>query len=203
MSLLLRPMRAEDIDQVAAIDQQCFQPPWPRHSWREELAMPVHSHMVVLSDGRRPGAAGWRRHLRLPGRRQTGERIVGYGGMWLVAGEAHISTLAIHPDHRHRGYGELLLAALIRRALERNAVQVVLEVRQGNRIARNLYRKYGFCLHGIKSGYYREGNEDGCDMRLDLKNAGARDQVSLRSQAIRASLPHEDRFNRSPQPRSR
>lgn len=194
MSLLLRPMLAGDIDQVTAIDEQCFRPPWPRRSWREELAMPVHSHLVVLSDGHLARASGWRRHLRLPGRRPR-ERIVGYGGMWLVAGEAHISTLATHPDCRSRGYGELLLAALIRRALQRGALLVVLEVRESNRIARNLYQKYGFRLHGMKSGYYREGNEDGCDMRLDLGDPGARDQVSRCSQALHAGLPHEDRFS--------
>lgn len=193
MKLLLRPMQAEDVDQVAAIDERCFRPPWPKRSWREELAMSNHSHMVVLSDGPLSWTKSWR--LRLPGRRQATERVVGYGGMWLVAGEAHISTLATHHDHRSRGYGELLLAALIHRALSRKATSIVLEVRESNHVARNLYHKFGFRLFGMKSGYYREGNEDGCDMRLDLDDSAARAHVLRCCQMICARLPHEDRFN--------
>lgn len=199
MSVQLRPMRPEDIDQVAAIDAHCFRPPWPKRSWRDEIGMRNHSHLVVLSDGPLPRPTGWRRHLRLPGHRSAAERIVGYGGMWLIAGEAHISTLATHPDHRGLGYGELLLAALIRRALARQAMYVVLEVRESNRVARNLYHKYGFRLCGMKAGYYREGNEDGCDMRLELTEAGARDRALQHCNAIRAKVKHVDAFNLMPQ----
>lgn len=193
MTLLLRAMRAEDIDQVAAIDAECFRPPWPKHSWRDELAMGGHSHLVVLSDGLLARSGGWL--LRLAGRRAATERVVGYGGMWLAAGEAHVSTLATHRDHRGRGYGALLLAALIRRALVRRADIVVLEVRESNRVARNLYRSFGFRLFGMKSGYYRVGNEDGCDMRLDLDDPAARAHALRCCQAIEARLPYEDRFN--------
>lgn len=199
MKLLLRAMRAEDIGQVVAIDADCFRPPWPKHSWREELAMGGHSHMVVLSDGPLARSGGWL--LRLAGRRVATERVVGYGGMWLAAGEAHISTLATHRDHRSRGYGALLLAALIRRALLRKACIVVLEVRESNRVARKLYHKFGFRLFAMKSGYYREGNEDGCDMRLDLDDPAARAHALRCCQAIDARLPHEDRFNVLPTPR--
>ena len=198
MSVQLRPMRPEDIDQVAAIDTHCFRPPWPKRSWRDEIGMRNHSHLVVLCDGLVPRPPGWRRHLRLPGARTTIERVVGYGGMWLIAGEAHISTLATHPDHRGLGYGELLLAALIRRALARQASSVVLEVRESNRVARNLYHKFGFRLYGMKAGYYREGNEDGCDMRLELGDAGARDRVQQHCNAIRARVSHVDMFNLMP-----
>ncbi len=199
MSVQLRPMRPEDIDQVAAIDVHCFRPPWPKHSWRDEIGMPNHSHLVVLCDGLIPRPPGWRRHLRWPGARTSEERIVGYGGMWLIAGEAHISTLATHPQHRGLGYGELLLAALIRRALARQARCVVLEVRESNRVARNLYHKYGFRLYGMKAGYYREGNEDGCDMRLEIVDADVREQVLQHCNAIRARVKHVDAFNLMPQ----
>ncbi|MCY3947003.1 MAG: ribosomal protein S18-alanine N-acetyltransferase [Anaerolineaceae bacterium] len=198
MSVQLRPMRPEDIVQVAAIDAHCFRPPWPKRSWRDEIGMRNHSHLVVLCDGLVPRPPGWRRHLRLPGARTPAELVVGYGGMWLIAGEAHISTLATHPDHRGLGYGELLLAALIRRALVRQASSVVLEVRESNRVARNLYHKYEFRLFGMKAGYYREGNEDGCDMRLDLGDAGVRDRVLQHCDAIRVRVSHVDAFNLMP-----
>lgn len=195
MSLLLRAMRLEDLDQVVAIDKHCFRPSWPRSSWRHELATTHASHLVVLSDGNLPQATGWRSRLRALGGRMPAEKVLGFGGMWLVAGEAHISTLATHPQQRGHGYGELLLAALIRRALERKAVIVVLEVRKSNSVARGLYEKYGFHLFGIKSGYYRVGNEDACDMRLDLADAAMHNRVLQHCSAIQARLPHADRFS--------
>ncbi len=195
MSLLLRAMRSEDLDQVVAIDKHCFRPSWSKSSWRHELATTHTSHLVVLSDGTLPQATGWRSRLRALGGRMPAEKVLGYGGMWLVAGEAHISTLAIHPQQRGHGYGELLLAALTRRALERKASLVVLEVRESNSVARRLYEKYGFRLCGIKGGYYREGNEDACDMRLDLADAALHNRVLQRCSAIQARLPHADRFS--------
>ena len=199
MSLLLRAMRHADIDQVVAIDEQCFRPPWPKRSWRVELAA-SHSHMLVLSEGSLPREQGWRSRLRIPGRRLPAERVLGYGGMWLVADEGHISTLATHPQHRGQGYGELLLSALIRRALARRASLIVLEVRESNRVARDLYQKYGFQLFGIKSRYYREGNEDACDMRLDMNDPAACRMVQQRSSAIHLRLAHADRFSPALQP---
>ena len=202
MSLVLRRMRPADIDQVVAIDEQCFRPPWPKHSWRHELAE-SHSHMLVLGDGVPPPAAGWRSRLRLPGGRPPAGRVLGYGGMWLIAGEGHICTLATHPAQRGRGYGELLLSALIRHALARKATTLVLETRESNYIARALYEKYCFRLARMKARYYREGNEDACDMRLDLRDAAALARLRQRCAAIRARLPHEDHFSQDAQPAQR
>ena len=197
MSLVLRDMCPADLDQVMAIDRHCFRPPWPRHSWRHELDATNTSHLVVLGDGTLQRGSGWRGHLRL---RPARERVLGYAGMWLAAGEAHVSTLATHPQQRGKGYGELLLVALLRRALTRHADIIVLEVRRSNRVARNLYEKYGFRLYGIKRGYYREGNEDGCDMRIELADPAARTGLLQRCAAIRARLSHVDCFNPAPAP---
>lgn len=40
-----------------------------------------------------------------------------YGGMWYIAGEAHISTIAVHPKGRGHGWGEILLAGMVRRGI--------------------------------------------------------------------------------------
>jgi len=45
--------------------------------------------------------------------------VVGYGGFWFIIDEAHISTIAVHPDWRGQGVGEIL-AALERRGLSNN-----------------------------------------------------------------------------------
>lgn len=94
-------------------------------------------------------------------------RIVGYGGFWLMAREAHIGTLAVKPEHRGRGIGELLLATMIERAVELGAEVMTLEVRVSNQVALNLYRKYGFTQVGLRRHYYSDNQEDALIMSAE------------------------------------
>ncbi|MBN1428146.1 MAG: ribosomal protein S18-alanine N-acetyltransferase [Anaerolineae bacterium] len=96
--------------------------------------------------------------------------LIGYSGMWHIADEAHISTIAVHPDWRCRKLGELLVWSMVRQAIRQQAHQVTLEVRVSNTLAQNLYRKYGFEILGTRKGYYRDNSEDAYMMgvtRLD------------------------------------
>ena len=86
--------------------------------------------------------------------------VVGYGGLWLMVDEAHISTLASHPHWRGRGIGELLLLAMLDGAAEIGGNVVTLEVRVSNISAQKLYRKYGFEVVGRRKGYYSDNGED-------------------------------------------
>jgi ribosomal-protein-alanine N-acetyltransferase len=90
----------------------------------------------------------------------TRDLIVGHGGIWLSLDEGHITTIAVHPDHRGRGIGELLVIGLIDQAYELGAQQLTLEVRVSNTNAQRLYHKYGFAEHGIRHRYYTDNNED-------------------------------------------
>jgi ribosomal-protein-alanine N-acetyltransferase len=87
-------------------------------------------------------------------------QIVGYIGYWLMAGEAHISTIAVRPDRRGRAYGELLLAHSLDDAANRGAHVATLEVRVSNHSAQQLYLKYGFDKVGLRKAYYSDNNED-------------------------------------------
>src|SRR5262249_2963931 len=86
--------------------------------------------------------------------------IIGFAGLWLMVDEAHITTIAVHPDYRGRGLGELELASLIDIAAQIGAKWVTLEVRVSNYIAQNLYRKYGFREAGMRRRYYSDNQED-------------------------------------------
>jgi ribosomal-protein-alanine N-acetyltransferase len=97
---------------------------------------------------------------RVIGRGHRDPSLVGYGGFWFLIDEAHITTLGLRPEWRGRGLGELLLASLIERALERGALTVSLEVRVSNAIAQNLYIKYGFKHVGRRKAYYSDNRED-------------------------------------------
>ena len=99
--------------------------------------------------------------------------IIGFAGLWLMVDEAHITTIAMHPDYRRRGLGEFLLVSLIEIAYNINARWVTLEVRVTNRNAQNLYHKYGFREAGLRHRYYSDNQEDALIMWTDeIKSPG-------------------------------
>jgi ribosomal-protein-alanine N-acetyltransferase len=93
--------------------------------------------------------------------------IVGYAGIWVMTDEAHVTTIASHPDVRGRGIGELLLVTLIHRGIEVGARWMTLEVRASNSVAQNLYRKYTFKEMGVRRRYYSDNGEDALVMWTD------------------------------------
>jgi ribosomal-protein-alanine N-acetyltransferase len=132
-------MAVEDLPAVHAIERASFTTPWPPHAYRSEIETNrLASYLVARADG----------------------QVVGYGGVWLMVDEAHITTFAVHPDWRRRGIGDRLLLALLDVALERGAREATLEVRLSNVPARRLYEKFGFRPVGLRAHYYTDDNED-------------------------------------------
>ena len=86
--------------------------------------------------------------------------VVGYAGMWNMVDEMHIATIASHPQMRGKGIGELLLIHLLRECQRQNALNATLEVRVGNIVAQQLYKKYGFEEVGYRKAYYHDNRED-------------------------------------------
>jgi ribosomal-protein-alanine N-acetyltransferase len=114
--------------------------------------------------------------------------IIAYAGMWQIAEEAHISTIAVHPDWRGNKLGELLVWTLIWVAIKQNAELVTLEVRISNEVAINLYRKYGFVVSGRRRGYYRDNNEDAHIMALTPLDAAYRARLARYGRALAEDL---------------
>ncbi|KXK14340.1 MAG: ribosomal-protein-alanine acetyltransferase [Chloroflexi bacterium OLB15] len=177
MSLTLRYMRNADIPEVMAIEQVSFNPPWTARSYSYEINESTYSHMVALEHSNGQSApAGWKKLLgAIAAQPPANTKIVGYGGLWFISGEGHISTIASHPDMRGHGYGELVFAAMLHRSITLDADYMILEVRVSNVVAQNLYKKYGFRVEGVKPKYYQSNNEDAYDMRLQIR--GVRDFV--------------------------
>jgi ribosomal-protein-alanine N-acetyltransferase len=205
--LTLRYMYPADIAPVLSIDAASFSTPWPERSYRFELQESNVSYMLVLERQGEYPVSGLRRWLKTlvrsdNGKTATGRMIVGYGGLWKIAEEAHISTIATHPDFRGRKYGEIMLGGMLRRAIALKAAYVVLEVRVSNSIAQNLYRKYGFAIHGIKENYYHYDHEDAYDMRLEL-NRQTIERVNPLYKRIQQKVPFDDLYSQTPHPRLR
>lgn len=164
LHVLLRRMTLDDLDQVVAIDQLSFPIPWPARSYRYELLNNDKSTLYVVEKddaGRGANRSGrnWLQRLFNPQQAPL-PIILAYSGFWHIADEVHISTIAVHPDWRGRGLGELLVLAMVREAIRRQAVMVTLEVRVSNETAQALYRKYGFEVTGVRRGYYHDNHED-------------------------------------------
>lgn len=176
----VEPMRPEDIPEVMVIEHVAFSAPWSARAYDYELhynemahyyvARPsyprttpdstVNAHAAVSK--RRPSIfERFSRSEKKPVPASNGTTpVVGYGGLWLMIDEAHISTIASHPDWRGKGIGELLLFAMIENSMEIGAQLVTLEVRVSNTAAQSLYRKYGFLVAGTRRGYYSDNGED-------------------------------------------
>jgi ribosomal-protein-alanine N-acetyltransferase len=186
------PMEEADIPEVVQIDVLSFSTPWQTEAYRRELTQQA-SHFFVArwreeAEGRRTtddGPLAVVRRLSSIVRRQNHRpppRVLGYGGLWLWLDEAHISTIAVHPEWRGQGIGELLLIALLERSIVLNAMQCTLEVRMSNEVAQKLYRKYGFDYAGTRRHYYRDNNEDAYIMTVPALDAAyARRLADLRA----------------------
>ena len=153
---VVEPMVLSDLDQVMEIERMVFSAPWSRRAYHYEISENEYSTMLVVRPRSRFDG-GFRRllqHLKKPG------RVLGYAGMWLLVDELHISTIAVHPQWRARGLGELLLISLLDRAPVLGADRATLEVRVSNLVAQRLYQKYGFEVVSRQSRYYADNNED-------------------------------------------
>lgn len=164
----LRPMTLNDIDQVLVLDRLAFPNPWPAHTYRHEIINNRTSTMLVLEhphlEAPEEASPGSLLERLIGSKRPTTDHasypLVGYSGFWKIADEAHISTIAIHPEWQGHKLGELLIWSMFHLAMQQGARMMTLEVRVTNTVAQNLYRKYGFEITGRRKNYYRDNQED-------------------------------------------
>ncbi|OLB97019.1 MAG: ribosomal-protein-alanine N-acetyltransferase [Actinobacteria bacterium 13_2_20CM_2_66_6] len=159
-SLSMDLMREGDIATVQEIERDIFATPWPRNAYYRELASRSSAHYVVL---RQEG-------VEAPPRFHTNEMdasIVGYGGMWRMYDEAHVTTIGVRRDLHHLGYGRILFAGLIQAAYDMGAKWITLEVRTTNENAMKMYEGFGFKVIGRRKGYYTDNGEDAIVMWSD------------------------------------
>ncbi len=133
---VVRPAAAADLDAIDEISRHSFKAPWPRQTFVDELTRP-HGRLVVA---------------------EFAGVVVGYANYWIVVDEVHLLAIAVHPDHRRRGLGAVLLADVLAAGAE--ARVITLEVRAGNTPAIALYRRHGFVPVATRGGYYGGDGED-------------------------------------------
>ena len=186
MPLTVRFMRREDIPQVTEIDHDAFPTEWPPTNFPRELDNKLAYYIVVYEANditppsvvkppvkeMQPGFINRMRSIfvRTPAPQEAPVKeghILGFAGMWLLADEAHITSIASHKDHRRQGIGEALLISLIEMAIVKKARIVTLEARVSNDIAQNLYYKFSFDKLGVRKAYYLDNKEDAVIMSTE------------------------------------
>lgn len=146
-TLEFRRMTLDDVSRILEIEHKSFTLPWSEEAFTLELTQNHFAkYVVAVADG----------------------VVIGYGGTWVIIDEAHITNVAVHPDFRGHGIGELLMQQLMALAISYGAERMTLEVRVSNTVAINLYEKMGFLSHGIRKGYYTDNNEDAIIMWAEL-----------------------------------
>jgi ribosomal-protein-alanine N-acetyltransferase len=163
----LRPMRLSDIQAVMDIEVKAFPVPWQASAYRYEISQNRLSHyqVLLLNEGDRSA------------------QLVGYAGFWMLAGEAHISTIAVDPKRRCQGLGEILFLSLLRQAYALHAQLATLEVRVSNTAAQALYIKYNFKEVGQRRRYY-QGKEDALIMTVEPLDRAYRNFLRVREETL-------------------
>lgn len=119
---------------------------------------------------------------------KVGRRVVGYFGLMFVERDAHVTTLAVHPDHQGRGLGKALMLEIVDLAVERDCENLSLEVASGNRRAQALYRAFGLAPIGVRKRYYPATGEDALVMMArDIGSATYARRLSRIEAALRSA----------------
>ena len=147
MNYKLVPMDKGHLDAVAALEQVCISPPWPRSMLEEELYNPNVS--LVVAEG------------------EDGS-VLGYGEIGVVLDEGCLEKIAVDPKYRRQGIAGELLAVFHRFAEGNKMAFLTLEVRDSNASARALYTKHGFKEVGVRKNYYDHPKEDAIIMTLEF-----------------------------------
>ncbi|RLF16495.1 MAG: ribosomal-protein-alanine N-acetyltransferase [Thermoprotei archaeon] len=136
LEIILRQVTASDIPEIYQIEKLSFKDPYPP-SLLETLAILSNDTFIVA---------------------EYDKHVVGYviGTLrWDVVG--HIINIAIHPDFRRKGIGEVLMKEVMKALKKKGATMFRLEVRISNIPAQCLYEKLGFRKVGVIPNYYSDG----------------------------------------------
>lgn len=138
MKVTLNQMKASNLNDVLNVSSLSLKESWSRESLEKELSNPLAKYMVA----------------------EVNNKVVGFAGLWTICNEGHITNIAVHPHYRGQGIGSKLVESLIKNSSSWYINALTLEVRASNKIAQNLYKKYGFKEEGMRKHYYQDNNED-------------------------------------------
>ncbi|MEN9889444.1 MAG: Mycothiol acetyltransferase [Pseudomonadota bacterium] len=145
---VLRPLQAQDLDAVLAIEQGAYSHPWTRGNFGDALA-----------------SGYWMQGLCLD------EELLGYVVAMAGVEETHLLNITVAPTRQRQGWATMMLDALALWSRRQGAQWLWLEVRESNRRALQVYERHGFRRVGLRKDYYpahRQQREHAVVMSLNL-----------------------------------
>ncbi len=136
--IIIRNYVPKDIHRIAEIERLCFSQPWSENALLQFCENPFGRILTVEKDG----------------------VVAGYITYCEIFEEIQIANVAVAPDFRRMGMGEMLILNLIKDGELKNAEIITLEVRQSNHPAQFLYEKCGFKVEGKRKNFYSNPKED-------------------------------------------
>ena len=146
--IVVRRAAAEDFSGIQLVENKCFSLPWPDGVL----------HSLIF---------GSRRYCFVA--EKNGD-IVGYVGFLHVLDEGHIFNVAVLPEYRRQGIGDLLVKKVVEHSVNSFINYLYLEVRESNGSAIAMYEKHGFVPVGHRNNYYDKPVEDAVLMTKFLDN---------------------------------
>ncbi len=134
----IREASEKDIDAMEIIETSSFSVPWSRQAFEESFEN-RYTKLFVAEDG---------------------DKVIGYSVIGLIVPDAEILNVAVDPEYRRQGIGEMLIDSLIALGDKEDVSDFFLEVRESNEPAIELYRKKGMEVIGRRKDYYQMPVED-------------------------------------------
>ena len=144
--MIVREMTYNDIASVAEVDKAAFSDAWKDDSFADELKKDYSHYFVCESDG----------------------EIVGYAGIWCIYETAELIRIATTPGFRKKGVAKELMQKISECAKSCGCERMMLEVRESNIPAQELYKRFGFNEISIRKGYYN--GEDALILEKNFNN---------------------------------
>lgn len=126
-------LKSDSIEQILSIERQVHITPWSA----KKLAACFNNHRIQV--------LGCNYH----------DELIGYAVLQLIEPEAELQNFAIATHYQHQGFGRYFLIMLFRFCKNSAINKLLLEVRESNSAAINLYLTNGFKKVGIRKKYYQ------------------------------------------------
>ncbi|NPA71997.1 MAG: ribosomal protein S18-alanine N-acetyltransferase [Gammaproteobacteria bacterium] len=139
----LQTMQESDLSWVFSVEQRAYDFPWSMKGFENSLEQGLN-YLFYSIEG----------------------KALGYCCLLPVLDEAHILNVCVAPEYQGKGIARAALTAISDKLRERRFNIILLEVRESNMPARQLYRQFGFTEDGVRKGYYRSSLWDEALMEL-------------------------------------
>ena len=154
---VIRPAQLSDVYSIQSIDRSVFPKSWTQQFTVEQITRRKGAHIVA----------------------ERAHRVVGHGGVAFLADDAHVTSIAVDPQHHRLGVGTTLMEELIELSAARVSGSITLEVRVSNESAIALYEQLGFESAGVRPNYYADTKEGAVIMWRSLDdNRGTGERAS-------------------------